>query len=321
MKRLINLGSVVLQVLSVVFIGHVVVQNVARIRALSLDGSGLAATIAGIMLICFFALALQVWACFVLMRGASASGVRAQNYFWMFGRTAIAKYIPGNLFHYVGRQSLAEKLGCAQTSVLAGSMAEIAVVIAAACTVAVVPTLTVELPVPSWAPPWVPTGMIAPILCAGALVPLATVAAARVISPFRSFSWLRPLAQLRSAAWLTAFLLYVVFILAGVSALTLAIAAVSEDIPPATILLIVFAYAASYVLGYVTPGAPGGIGIREALLVLLLSPEISESVIVFAAILHRICSIAAEAVLFASTFLILPVYASDTQIPTRAMKN
>ena len=50
-------------------------------------------------------------------------------------------------------------------------------------------------------------------------------------------------------------------------------------------------YMLAWVLGFIVPGAPGGIGVREAILVLLLSPVIGDTVTLSAALIHRLISI------------------------------
>lgn len=50
-------------------------------------------------------------------------------------------------------------------------------------------------------------------------------------------------------------------------------------------------YSLSFVLGYITPGVPGGIGVREAVLVYFYSAFISESQILTGSIVFRIISI------------------------------
>ncbi len=44
----------------------------------------------------------------------------------------------------------------------------------------------------------------------------------------------------------------------------------------------------SVFIGFVTPGAPGGIGVREAVLIKMMSPFFQEDLIILAAVTHRI---------------------------------
>ena len=56
------------------------------------------------------------------------------------------------------------------------------------------------------------------------------------------------------------------------------------------IRLIVSSYAAAWVCGFVIPGAPGGIGIREAVLSILLG-DITGGILMFMIIVHRLITI------------------------------
>jgi len=52
------------------------------------------------------------------------------------------------------------------------------------------------------------------------------------------------------------------------------------------------------VAGYIIPGAPGGLGVREAILVAALGPVYGEGTAVALAIIYRVCSITADGLAF-----------------------
>lgn len=64
-----------------------------------------------------------------------------------------------------------------------------------------------------------------------------------------------------------------------------------EMYSPDTYLVMAGAILVSWILGFITPGAPGGIGIRETILVMLLNGIMSEEVIVLGAVVNRVVSI------------------------------
>jgi uncharacterized membrane protein YbhN (UPF0104 family) len=59
----------------------------------------------------------------------------------------------------------------------------------------------------------------------------------------------------------------------------------------------------AWIVGYVTPGAPAGIGLREAVLVLGLSPALGESEALALALLYRLVTTIADGALAAFGFL------------------
>lgn len=50
----------------------------------------------------------------------------------------------------------------------------------------------------------------------------------------------------------------------------------------------------AWVLGFIIPGAPGGIGVRETALTLLLTPVTGRDMIVVLSVLHRLVTVAGD---------------------------
>jgi uncharacterized membrane protein YbhN (UPF0104 family) len=71
-----------------------------------------------------------------------------------------------------------------------------------------------------------------------------------------------------------------------------------------SLLFFVGAYAIAWVAGFVTPGASGGIGVREAVLVALLSPFTSPANALVLAIILRLITIIVDLLLFGLTYLV-----------------
>ena len=62
-------------------------------------------------------------------------------------------------------------------------------------------------------------------------------------------------------------------------------------------------YALAWLAGYVVIGAPGGIGIREAMMSMLLVGVMPESVVILGVMTYRIISIIGEIIAFALMYL------------------
>lgn len=69
--------------------------------------------------------------------------------------------------------------------------------------------------------------------------------------------------------------------------------------------------AGAWLLGFVAPGAPGGLGVREAVLVLLLAPDLGEAAAASLALLLRLASIAADLLAFAIGLMLRPAAISQ----------
>ena len=64
------------------------------------------------------------------------------------------------------------------------------------------------------------------------------------------------------------------------------------------------AYAISWVIGYVTPGASGGIGVREAILYMLLKNFASSDIVMMSALILRFLNIISDLSAYAITRII-----------------
>lgn len=63
-------------------------------------------------------------------------------------------------------------------------------------------------------------------------------------------------------------------------------------------LFLMACYAISWLCGYLIPGAPGGMGVREAVFILVTNPELNESEALLLIAAIRLISIIAEAIIF-----------------------
>jgi hypothetical protein len=205
--------------------------------------------------------------------------------------TQFGKYLPGNIAQHLGRVVLARAhdLGTG-TTVLSMAYETLLVVVAGAH----VATLTFL-----WAPPpdvarWSLMQYRGPIIftiSAGAFcLMLAAPGIARVIARFRSGD--RRPAMAVHPGWTTAFACYLTYALNfGLVGLGLWVVAASLTPTPVTVaslLLLTGAFAGSWVFGFLTPGAPAGLGIREAILSVWLAAALGPSVAISLIIVLRI---------------------------------
>ena len=72
------------------------------------------------------------------------------------------------------------------------------------------------------------------------------------------------------------------------------------------ILLIISGYIIAWVLGFIVPGAPGGIGVRELVITLLLGSVVGESMVVTLSVTHRLITIIGDFMAYLVRFLIQP---------------
>jgi hypothetical protein len=242
---------------------------------------------------------LLAFAWVVLVRASAAGSPRTWPLLRGHLRAQVAKYLPGNVFHFAYRHVAARREGVAHASLGAALGLEAALLLAAAGIVAlgVVSDPRIEAVVP-WARQFV---WLAPSLALLAWLALSFVAPRFGIPD-------APVMQRAPRLALVLAINLVFFALAG---------AALRELHPQGNTMPFSAWcgwlALAWLLGYVTPGAPAGLGLREGVLALGLTPVLGESEALALALLYRLVTVVADGGLAALGFLLRPTRASPTQ--------
>lgn len=185
----------------------------------------------------------------------------------------LAKYLPGNVFHYAARQATGMAANISAATLAKSFAWEIAVSIAAGLNFGVL-----ALPLLfSQCAPWMSVLLF--MLVAGC-----------------AFLCLQHIANKQMAA---AFLLQLCFLLimGGIFASLLYL--VSEaPFPHSLWPSLIGAYIIAWLIGMMTPGASGGIGVREAVALFLLKGLVPESTLLLAVVLARMVSVVGDVFAF-----------------------
>ncbi len=175
----------------------------------------------------------------------------------IYGLSHLAKYLPGNILHLAGRQVLAAAQGFSQRAVAVASVQE-AVSVAALCAVlALGGDLLADRSILPYA---------SPALLIGALVVVGMVVA--LIMPRLFAAWEIPL---HFSAVAAAAACHAVF-LAGSAAVAYILAA-RLGLMSLSFGTMLAVWCWAYLVGYATPAAPGGLGVREAVFTALLPQD------------------------------------------------
>ena len=67
---------------------------------------------------------------------------------------------------------------------------------------------------------------------------------------------------------------------------------------------IISIFAVSWIAGFITPGSPGGFGVREAIIILFLSSFIGEPASLFVALIFRLITVAGDFLFLLASYLI-----------------
>lgn len=193
----------------------------------------------------------------------------------VYGMSQLAKYIPGNIFQFVGRQAIGYQQGIASGPLAKSVIWELALLVGAGAIFA----LTLAL-LWSWDAPWI-------LYIAGTLLAAGAIA------------WMA--ARLFSVSISNAFFQHLIFLfLTGVVFVIVVVLIQPGEVNSFRMLLIVaYAFIGAWLVGLLTPGAPAGIGIREYVLILVLGHAIGESTLLLATILSRFITAFGDVLLFA----------------------
>ena len=189
----------------------------------------------------------------------------------------VGKYLPGNVAHFVGRAALGKSVGVKLQASAISTAVEIACALLAVT-------------------------LLAPGILAGAalgarersalwaIILVSTFVVAAVI--FLRARWRVDMTAAVRNFLSASLCLAVSLFLSGSSAYALLISIGAE---PPHLLHVTGGFALAWVTGFLTPGAPGGLGVRETVFVALLGPEVGASAALGGAILHRLVTAAVDA--------------------------
>jgi len=203
--------------------------------------------------------------------------------YYYFAKTEIAKYLPGNIFHFLGRQLLAKKIHLSQAEMMKVSglftfLLVVATVLSGTLFLLFVDALE--------------------MLYQGLMLLLALVVLGLSLSFFPSFD---RLTKLKMSGVLT-----LSIALQGIM-MGIIIVAQLEGGSMRLFFEIVGIYIFSWLVGFVTPGASGGIGVREGAFITMaqfLQLDISSEIILFSVLFIRLVNVATDLSAYGSTYLI-----------------
>ncbi len=195
----------------------------------------------------------------------------------IYSDSLLGKYIPGNIFQFAGRQALGMSKGLPAKSLAQATLLEALLIIF--------------------------VGGLFSIL----LLPLyfnfdSILSLAILFGSFLVVVGFGKLFFLKWSGFLNAIIHYLIFlsitglIFAGMVHL---ITPEQVDLPPLSV--VVGSYVIAWLVGLVTPGAPAGIGVREAVVIFLLGSMVPEAYFLMAVLLCRVVTVSGDVVVFMMT--------------------
>jgi hypothetical protein len=198
----------------------------------------------------------------------------------IYGVSQLAKYVPGNIFHFVGRQALGLDAGLPAWPLAKSALWEIGLLAISGSlfTILILHYFCIEISL---------------------ILSLGMFLLAIMITIWFSNLWFsRWIAQ--AVGW------YIVFLaLSGTIFLAVFLLIVSSAITPGSEFLIVCgAYVIAWLAGLITPGAPAGVGIREFVLYAILHSFVNESDLLTIIVFGRIITVVGDILFYVLALVI-----------------
>lgn len=207
-------------------------------------------------------------------------------------KSNIGKYLPGNVIHYVERNLFAANTGISQVYITISSIMEIILIIVTALGISVVFSykelmqVFTDLVVPTW--------MITVI---GVFIVLFLVLFVFLFHIPKVRNFLRKITrEVISKQGIVVLvkmeISYIIMLCSNGICFALICVAISENaMDIKTIIYLMNCYILAWVVGYCMPGAPGGVGLRELVIILLAQNIMNSEIVVLAALIHRIITV------------------------------
>ncbi len=231
-----------------------------------------------------------------LVRATGYAAASSEEGMVVWGRANIAKYLPGNVMHFAGRQWLASRFHWPQANTAAASVLELALQVLMSCSIGVAGLLMSERLHLTSTSAWV----IPAVLVSAIVLAIAFLGHRRwtrlpdVVHRLLAALSLRDLRAFAVAVFLYG-AFFLGFCLIGWLVHAWLVHSVDVSLLPGMVAVVLLSWCA----GLVVPGSPGGLGVREATMILLGAPLFDHGGLVLTALLLRVISTGGEGLMFA----------------------
>lgn len=295
-KAVVRVAGIVLTIASIAFLLSRLASNVTDLPPIDWRPAAIVALVAAIAAVVLIEV-VHSFGWRTLVR-AIRPEFTWRTSFSICGRSQIGKYLPGNIFHYAQRVTLAAEQGIESKLAIASVTIDSVLVLAAGCLVAVPGLLSVGV---EHLPMALSRSLLAVgIAAAAAIVAVGILWRRRTLRDFieRAMPLLSP-ARLAIALAIA----IVPFLIAGVS-----VQLVVDGFWPGQSQLgwldYTWGFALAFVVGFVTPGSPGGIGVRDAVLFALYQQQLGPALAASLSLATRVVYILGDLATFCVASLV-----------------
>lgn len=221
----------------------------------------------------------------------------------VYAKANIGKYLPGNVMHYVERNLFADKMGISQKKLAVSTVMEVFSLVTVALVIAVVFSFN-QLEQALHHVLGENYGMI---ILAIILAGITVLAAAVIFFRKKLLGILKGYSVTEFVKTFLKNMVWYALVLGTLGAIMVVLYCyMGGQFTLESAKLIISGYIIAWVLGFIVPGAPGGIGVRELVITLLLSSVVGESLIVTLSVTHRLITIVGDFMAYLVRILIQP---------------
>ena len=233
---------------------------------------------------------------YFLLKIFSSADISPKDSIFIYCKSNLYKYLPGNIFHYIGRNQIALDNEISHGGPISATIAEMLILTIAAL-------ITAIIFAGQRAIKWCLDNYTAhQVIIFVSLIVLALVTGVilySVISKRKlAVGKIKPANRIRFTAAINFVLMYIIFfILNGLMFIAL-LRSIGGELINALIFPVIGMYTLSWMIGFITPGAPAGLGIREAIMSALLSGVVEAEVVISAVVVWRVITILGDVVAY-----------------------
>lgn len=221
----------------------------------------------------------------------------------VYAKANIGKYLPGNVMHYVERNLFADKMGITQKKLAISTVMEVFSLVTVSLVIAVVFSFN-QL---QQALHQVLGENYGKIILAVILAGIAVAVAAVILFRKKLAGILKDYSAAEFVKTFLKNMVWYALVLGTLGAIMVVLYCyMGGQFTLESAKLIISGYIIAWVLGFIVPGAPGGIGVRELVITLLLSSVVGESLVVTLSVTHRLITIVGDFMAYLVRIFIQP---------------
>jgi uncharacterized membrane protein YbhN (UPF0104 family) len=211
-------------------------------------------------------------------------------------KSNLAKYLPGNFMHIIGRNVLGGKIGYKNSKIFLATLFEMFYLVITGFLIVIFMYLNgmTQIHLNSM---FLQNNLSQILIVSFAviLIMLLVLFRKKIISLIKSYNLKDQIIK----TWIIASSGYIIaYLFLGMSNLFLFAVLTDNSIESMDYINILFVYVISWLLGFIVPGPPGGLGVREAIYILLLSSHYDLLIVTTLALLLRVMNILGDILYF-----------------------